>query len=104
MKMANIESELKAQVLSVVSDIENSQMDACDFLGYEHEALDVQYVINSDRSYRGAYILVAFGGPNIWINTVHGTVQGFWGNESVELSYEDSMGLDDFMADMYSAI
>ena len=36
---------------------------------YLADALDINYVVSADAQYLGARILVAFGGPNIWIDT-----------------------------------
>src|SRR3954467_7599138 len=45
---------------------------------YLQSALDIQYLVNSDRTYRAARILVAFGGPNVWIDTRTGNLEVTW--------------------------
>ena len=62
---------------------------------YLEGVLDVNWILNSDRSLRGAELLVAFGGPNIYVNTVTQTVKGYWGGESATATFLDSVDLDD---------
>lgn len=46
------------------------------------EALDIEYTTGVDGTYRGARILVTFGGPNAWINTRKQHVEVYWGSDS----------------------
>ena len=62
---------------------------------YLESVYDVNWILNSDRSLRGAELLVAFGGPNIYVNTVTQTVKGYWGGESATATFLDSVDLDD---------
>ena len=74
-------------------------MSAFDYLS---SALDIEYIVNKDREYLGARVLVAFGGPNIWINTRTGTVEGYWWGEQSFASFEDGIGLDDALSEIYA--
>lgn len=37
--------------------------------GYLSGALDIEYRVSSDGEYRSAAILIAYGGPNAWVDT-----------------------------------
>lgn len=41
---------------------------------------DIEYTINSDLEYIGARIMIACGGPNIYINTNSKRVELYWGS------------------------
>tara|TARA_Y100000310_G_scaffold302519_1_gene339937 strand:+ start:255 stop:548 length:294 start_codon:yes stop_codon:yes gene_type:complete len=69
---------------------------------FMEDALDIQYIINQDKTYRGARILVAFGGPNIWVNTQQGVVEGYWWGDDATAGFIDNMGLDDYLEEMYA--
>jgi hypothetical protein len=70
---------------------------------YLQDALDIEYVIGSDKRYLGARVLVTFGGPNIWINTRTKQVEGYWWGESAIVSYNtDEMDLDSALEDLYN--
>jgi hypothetical protein len=74
-------------------------MDAFDYLQY---ALDIEYVVNRDGEYLGARILVAFGGPSIWIDTRRGMVDGYWWSDRASSSFSDNIGLDDALAELWN--
>ena len=104
--MSTTDNRLKDQVLSIIKDIENGipvtqqdiddgyydegQYEAGDTLGawdYIKDALDVEYTVSGKKDYLGASILVAFGGPNITINTRKQQVEAHWWGESCVMSY-----------------
>lgn len=70
---------------------------------YLHDALDIEYTVSGNFAYLGARIAVAFGGPNIYINTRHKVVEGYWGGDSVEVPYIDELGIDDYCCEIYEA-
>jgi len=72
---------------------------------YLKNILDYQFIINSDKSYRASIILVACGGPNIWINTRERCVEGYWGSDEVKRYYaNDVLGIDEYMEELYNGI
>lgn len=112
--MTTTSNTLKDQVLSIIHDIEtgvcitqedidnaryeDGQYQEGDILSawdYLSDALDIEYTVNSEKEYRGASILVAFGGPNITINTKKHQVEAYWWGESyIEPYHTDAMELD----------
>ena len=73
--------------------------DAFDWLS---DALDIEYIVNNRREYLGARVLVAFGGPNIWVNTRTKTVEGYWWSSNASASFRDNLGLDDALETLYN--
>ena len=68
---------------------------------YLFEALDIQWTLNNNKTYRGARILVTCGGPNIWIDTTHNNVEGYWGTDRIDRGYQDNCGLDDAAEEIF---
>jgi len=103
------ETRLQDQVEHIANTITNGfgdelnsddqEMSAFDYL---QDALDIEYIVNSKREYLGARVLVAFGGPNIWVNTRTKKVEGYWWNESASASFDDGIGLDDALEELWS--
>ena len=56
--------------------------------GLVHSPLDVRLVVNRDGTVRGAQLLMAFGAPNIWVDTEKGQVEGYWGDHVVEIPFD----------------
>lgn len=81
----------------------NDDGDECSAFDYLQDALDIEYIVASDRkTLLGARVLVAFGGPNIWVNTRTNTVEGHWWGDSASASFTDSIGLQDALEELYS--
>jgi hypothetical protein len=78
---------------------DDQPMSAFDYL---QDALDIEYVVNGKGEYLGARVLVAFGGPNIWVNTRTNTVEGHWWGESARASFDDGIGLDDALSELWA--
>lgn len=86
--------------------LENEETEFEEASGYDYlsDVLDIQYIVSSDRQYRAARILVAFGGPNAWINTETGQLEVAWWSAPVyeELPREFIERLDDTLDEMWS--
>lgn len=103
-------NELKEHVDSIAKSITSGSYDfesecsdydepcAGDYL---KDCLDIEYIISSAGDFLGARVLVAFGGPNIWINTRTNTVEGFWWSDSSFASFIDNLGLNDYLEEIY---
>ena len=68
---------------------------------YLQDVLDFNWVLNNDRTLKGARLLVAFGGPNIWIDTTKGIVEGFWWGDSFKAEYDTN---SEFARDLDEAL
>ena len=84
------EIRLQNHVVSIAEDLNNEELgeneegESASYFDYVLEALDLQYIINADKSFRSGKILVCFGGPNIWVNTDTGKVEGYWWGDYAE--------------------
>ena len=64
---------------------------------------DIEWITHRDHSYRAARLLVAGGGPTIWVNTLTDNVEGYWwGCDKVSLVFFDNIGLDDYLREMHA--
>ena len=96
---------LLAQCRSIARDIAHGTWDGFEptednpepnGVDYLSDAFDIEYIVNSKREYLGARVLVAFGGPDIWINTRTKTVEGAWWGTYASATYQrDNLGLDE---------
>jgi hypothetical protein len=88
---------LKNKVLHICEQLENGFNDELNsddeqFSAYDYlqDVLDINWILNSDKSVKGARLLVAFGGPNIWIDTNLEQVEGYWWGEKFIAQYRTS--------------
>ena len=96
--------DLKNHVQHIANEITKGFSDDADYTAFDYlqDALDIEYIVNGKGEYLGARVLVAFGGPNIWVNTRTGTVEGAWWADRAEASFTDNIGLDDALSELWN--
>ena len=62
---------------------------------------DIRYIVDREKRYYSAELLVAGGGPTIWVSLNEMEVQGYWGGDRVRVPFSDNLGLDDYCEEMY---
>ena len=68
------------------------------------ETFNTEYRVGEDLSYRSAELLVAYGGPNISIDTQTSEVIGVWGNDRCAIAYIDNIELDEALEEQYDSM
>ena len=63
---------------------------------------DVEYTIGRDKEYRGVRLMIACGGPDIYLNTRTGDVELYWWNESAR--YPMSSDVVNMIDSMYEEL
>ena len=63
---------------------------------------DIRYYVDRDKRYLGCELMVAGGGPTIWVNTYTQQVEGYWGGDKVLEPFIDNLDLDEYNEEMYS--
>jgi hypothetical protein len=90
-------SDVKNNVLHIVDTlnngfegylVENEYGEMQTAFDYLQDVLEFNWILNSDRTLKGARMLVAFGGPNIWIDTTKGIVEGYWWQDKFVAEYD----------------
>ena len=87
----------------VSGEYETDNEEGCNALDYLEDVLDINYYVDQKKEYLGARVLVAFGGPNIWIDTKHQEVEGYWGGDKEILYYhKDEMDIDGALREIFA--
>ncbi len=66
------------------------------------DVYDIRYIVDREKRYMGAELMVAGGGPTIWVNLYTNEVEGYWGGDRVTKPFTDNLGLDDYLEEMYA--
>lgn len=87
-----------------VQDIED--LEQLSIWDYMSDILDLEYRVGSDREYRSCRIMVAFGGPNIYIDTASRSVELYWWNERANylLSSDACDAIDEWAEEYWSCL
>ena len=65
------------------------------------DVYDIEWITHNDKSYKAARLMVAGGGPNIWVNLQDMTVDGYWGGDKCSWGFVDNIGLDDYLEELH---
>lgn len=82
---------------------DESDLEALSVYDFIADAYDIEYRIGSDMEYRSVKIMVAFGGPNIYIDTARRLVTLHWWTDYAEypISSDAAEELDNVMEELY---
>ena len=69
---------------------------------YMEHVYDIRYIVDREKRYFSAELMVAGGGPTIWVSLNDMEVQGYWGSDRVNEPFIDNIGLDDYLEEMHA--
>ena len=102
------QQKLERMVKSYAEDITNGlKIDDTSGTGTVSEFMDhvynIEWITNQDHIYKAARLLVAGGGPNIWVNLQTNTVDGYWASDKFSWSFQDNIGLDEYLQELHES-
>ena len=95
------EEQLRRMCKRIADDI--SDNDGTTASEWMEGTYDIRYTVDREKRYLGAELLVAGGGPTIWVSLNEMEVQGYWGGDRVNVPFSDNLGLDDYLEEMYAS-
>lgn len=86
-----------------ISEYEPEQMS---LYNWSEDILDIEYRCGSDKAYRSVCVMVAYGGPNIYIDTDTKQVELYWWTDraSYPISYDAAAALDDWAEEYWNCL
>ena len=105
-KEETCEEQLRRMCKNIADDITDSNVrrpseGASEWM---EDVYDIRYIVDGKKKYLGAMLMVAGGGPTIWVNTWTNEVEGSWGGDKCTHYFQDNLGLDDYNEEMYNCI
>ena len=95
LKKHDCKQQLRDQCKHIAETISTPLEDVHEWM---NDVYDIEWITFNDHSYKAARLLVAGGGPSIWVNLQSLTVDGYWwGCDKVEHHFLDNIGLDDYL-------
>lgn len=86
-------------------DIEESEFEAVSIYDYfTGDIFDIEYRIGSNRDFRSVCVMVACGGPNIYIDTAAKAVQLYWWTDFAEypISYSAAEAVNAYFEELFN--
>ena len=105
-KSETCEEQLRRMCKNIAEDITAGNPDDKDSRtasAWMEDVYDIEWITHKDHSYKAARLLVAGGGPNIWVNLLTNTVDGYWWGDYCTHCFGDNLGLDDYLAELHAS-
>jgi hypothetical protein len=99
-KSETCNEQLERMVKNIAEDITEGKEDVHEWM---EDVYNIEWITNQDHSYKAARLLVAGGGPNIWVNLQTNTVDGYWGADKRSYGFVDNIGLDDYLQELHES-
>ena len=100
-KSETCEEQLRRMCKTIAQEI--TEGEDADVGQWMEGVYDIEWITSQDHSYKAARLLVAGGGPNIWVNLLTNTVDGYWWGDHCKHDFIDNLGLDDYLAEMHAS-
>ena len=100
-KSETCEEQLRRMCKNIADGITEGK-DASHWFDDGNDVYDIEWITHRDHTYKAARLLVAGGGPNVWVNLQSLKVEGYWwGCDKVEHHFLDNIGLDDYLEELH---
>ena len=87
---------------SITNPVDNSEHgEQASVASWMDGVYDIRYIVDREKRYMAAELMVAGGGPTIWVNLDTKYIEGYWGGDKVLEPFIDNLGLDDYCEEMY---
>ena len=67
-----------------------------------NDVYDIEWITYQDGRYKAARLLVAGGGPTIWVNMHTHEVEGYWASDRVIEPFIDNLQLDEYLEELHA--
>jgi len=102
-KSETCEEQLRRMCKTIAEEISDENNTMKQLEAFMEGVYDIEWVTFQDGSYKAARLLVAGGGPSIWVNLQTKTVDGYWWNDTCKVPFEDNLGLDDYLEELHAS-
>jgi len=100
-KSETCEEQLRRMCKNIAEEITEGKQDEAFLRDFMEGVYDIEWITYQDHSYKAARLLVAGGGPNIWVNLLSNTVDGYWASDKCSHGFVDNIGLDDYLSELH---
>ena len=105
--LSRADKSLVETVRTTAEDLEKiiAESDYEELADYLEDVFDVKITIDGDLKFDSVKICLAFGGPNIYLDTATSKIEGCWGNSEfyAYISEDVINAVDDYFKNYYEA-
>ena len=100
-KSETCEEQLRRMCKNIADDIISGHPE--DVSKWMDGVYDIEWITFQDGSYKGARLLVAGGGPTIWVNVKTDEVEGYWAGDHCTEAFQDNLELRSYLEDLHAS-
>tara|TARA_R100000005_G_C4944873_1_gene167839 strand:- start:219 stop:539 length:321 start_codon:yes stop_codon:yes gene_type:complete len=98
-KSETCEQQLRRMCKNIAEDITAGKEDVHEWMS---DVYEIEWITHQDHSYKAARLMVAGGGPSVWVNLLGNTVDGYWWGDHCKVPFSDNLGLDDYLEELHA--
>ena len=102
-KSETCNKQMELMVKTIANDISDENNTMKQLESFMDGVYNIEWITHQDHTYKAARLLVAGGGPNIWVNLQTNTVDGYWASDKFSWGFVDNLGLDDYLQEMHES-
>ena len=105
-KSETCEEQLRRMCKNIAEDITAGNPDDKDSRtasAWMEDVYDIEWITYRDGSYKAARLLVAGGGPTIWVNVYTNEVEGYWASDKVIEPFIDNLELRAYLEELHAS-
>ena len=99
------EEQLRRMCKSIAEDITAGNPDDKDSRtasAWMEDVYDIEWITFQDGTFKGARLLVAGGGPTVWVNVKTDEVEGYWAGDHCTEAFQDNLGLHAYLEELHA--
>tara|TARA_R100001082_G_C4264696_1_gene117047 strand:+ start:42 stop:437 length:396 start_codon:yes stop_codon:yes gene_type:complete len=97
----NCNKQLARMVKNIAEEITNGKEGTAHKWLEKNEIYSIEWITTQDHNYKACRLMVAGGGPNIYVNTQTEQVEGYWASDKFAWGFRDSINLDDYFSEEF---
>ena len=105
-KSETCEEQLRRMCKDIAEDITAGNPDDKDSRtasAWMEDVYDIEWITFQDGTFKGARLLVAGGGPTIWVNVKTDEVEGYWAGDHCTQAFQDNLDLRAYLEELHAS-
>jgi len=102
-KKTGSQQQMELMVKTIAKDISDENNTMKQLESFMDGVYSIEWITHQDHTYKAARLLVAGNGPNIWVNLMTNTVDGYWASDKFSWGFVDNIGLDEYLQELHES-
>ena len=101
-KSETCEEQLRRMCKTIAEEISDENNTMKQLEAFMEGVYDIEWITFRDGTFKGARLLVAGGGPTIWVNVKTDEVEGYWAGDHCTQAFQDNLDLRAYLEELHA--